>query len=114
MPTSPWVTESRRTPGQVWVPKGVDHNDVNARPLNDRVPSNGLIGCFSANETALMATAWQPYQELFQGVMGCIHSDFRIGGLQPGETKTIHGKIYLMENDVAKLLERYRRDFPDL
>jgi hypothetical protein len=44
--------------------------------------------------------------------MGCIHSDFRIGGLQPGETKTIHGKIYLMENDVAKLLERYRRDFP--
>jgi hypothetical protein len=114
MPTKPWVTESRRTPGQVWVPKEVDRNDVNARPLNDRVPSNGLIGCFSADETALLATAWQPYQELFQGVVGCIHSDFRIGGLQPGETKKIHGKIYLMENDVTKLLEHYHRDFPDL
>lgn len=113
MPTTPWVTESRRTPGQVWVPKGVNRNDVNARPLNDRVPSNGLIGCFSADENVLMATAWQPYQELFQGVMGCIHSDFRIGGLQPGERKKIHGKIYLMENDVAKLLEHYQRDFPE-
>ncbi|MGD9635625.1 MAG: hypothetical protein AB7G28_06625 [Pirellulales bacterium] len=113
MPTTPWTIESRRTPGQVWVPSGVNRNDVNARPLNDRVPSNGLIGCFSADETVLMATAWQPYQELFQGVMGCIHSDFRIGGLQPGERKKIHGRIYLMENDVEKLLEHYHRDFPD-
>jgi hypothetical protein len=113
MPTTPWVTESRRTPGQVWVPAGVNRNDVNARPLNDRVPSNGLIGCFSADETVLMATAWQPYQELFQGVMNCIHADFRIGGLEPGERKSIHGRIYLMENDVEKLLKHYQRDFPD-
>ncbi len=113
MPTTPWVTESRRTPGQVWVPEGVNRNDVNARPLNDRIPSNGLIGCFSADETALMATAWQPYQELFQGVVACIHSDFRIGGLQPGERKKIHGKIYFLENDVDKLLKHYRQDFPD-
>jgi hypothetical protein len=113
MPTTPWVIESRRTPGQVWVPEGVNRNDVNARPLNDRVPSNGLIGCFSGDEKSLMATAWQPYQELFQGVLGCIHSDFRIGGLQPGESKKIHGKIYLMENDVDKLLKHYHRDFSD-
>lgn len=112
MPTTPWVTESRRTPGQVWVPEGVNRNDVNARPLNDRVPSNGLIGCYSADESVLMATAWQPYQELFQGVLGCVHSDFRIGGLQPGERKKMHGKIYLMENNVDKLLEHYRHDFP--
>jgi hypothetical protein len=113
MPTTPWVTESQRTPGQVWVPEGVNRNDVNARPLNDRVPSNGLIGCFSADETALMATAWEPYQELFQGVVACIHSDFRIGGLRPGERKKIHGKIYLMENDVDQLIKHYRRDFPE-
>ena len=27
-----------------------------------------------------MAVAWEPYQELFQGVIVCLHSDFRIGG----------------------------------
>ena len=43
-----------------------------------------------------MATAWEPIQELFQGVIVCLHSDFRIGGLKPGESKKIHGKIYLM------------------
>jgi hypothetical protein len=91
----------------------VDRNDVNPRPLSAIVPSNGLIGCYSADEKKIMATAWEPYQELFQGVIVCLHSDFRIGGLKPGETKRIRGKIYLMDADVAKLLERYRKDFPE-
>ncbi len=60
-----------------------------------------------------MATAWEPYQELFQGVIVCIHSDFRIGGLEPGETKRIRGKIYLMKTDPEGLVARYRRDFPE-
>ena len=42
----------------------------------------------------------------------CIHNDFNIGGLAAGETKRLHGKIYLMENDIPRLLERYKRDFP--
>jgi hypothetical protein len=50
---------------------------------------------------------------LFQGVARCLHSDFRLGGLQPGETKTIRGKIYIVPNDVPKLLQRYGRDFPE-
>ena len=41
-----------------------------------------------------------------------MHSDFRIGGLKPGETKTIRGKIYLVANDPAALLRRYQNDFP--
>ena len=77
------------------------------------VPSNGLIGAFSGDEKWIFATAWQPYQELFQGVARCVHSDFRLGGLQPGETKTIHGKIYIVPADAAALLKRYRRDFPE-
>jgi len=113
MPTSPWSTNARYTPGQVWVAPDVDRNDVNPRPLSRLVPSNGLIGCFSKDETAIMATAWDPYQELFQGIITCLHSDFRIGGLLPGESKTIHGKIYLVENNVEKLLVHYRRDFPN-
>jgi hypothetical protein len=113
MPTQPWATRARYIPGQVWCPADVNRNDVNPRPLNTLVPSNGLIGCFSADETMIMATAWQPYQELFQGVIVCLHSDFRIGGLEPGETKRIRGKIYLVKNDVAALLKRYEADFPE-
>jgi hypothetical protein len=107
------ASRARYTPGQVFVPAGIDRNDVNPRPLSPDVPSNGLIGCVSADGTRLLATAWEPYQELFQGVIACIHSDFRLGGLRPGETKRARGKIYVMENDVERLLERYRLDFPE-
>ncbi len=112
MPTRNWATKARYIPGQVWAPKGVDRNDVNPRPLSDLVPSNGLIGCFSADDSKIFATAFEPYQELFQGVIVCLHSDFRLGGLKPGETKQIKGKIYIVPNDVSALLKRYERDFP--
>jgi hypothetical protein len=97
--------------GQVYVPAGIDRRDVNPRPISSLTPSHGLIGCVSADETKLLATAWEPYQELFQGVIVCLHSDFRLGGLRPGETKRARGKIYIIENDSARLLQRYRRDF---
>lgn len=113
MPTPHWAMKARYVPGQVWAPRHVDRNDVNPRPLSDLVPSNGLIGCFSADETMILATAWEPYQELFQGVIVCVHSDFRIGGLEPGETKRIRGKIYITDADVDALLRRYERDFPE-
>lgn len=113
MPTEPWADQARYTPGQVYCPKNVDRNDVNPRPLSRLVPSNGLCGCFSADEKQIMAVAWEPYQEIFQGVIACIHSDFRLGGLAAGETKKIRGKLYIVPADVAKLLARYERDFPE-
>lgn len=113
MPTREWATHARYVPGQVWCPRGVDRNDVNPRPLNPLTPSNGLIGCFSADESMLFATAFEPYQELFQGVIVCLHSDFRLGGLEPGETKSIRGKIYILPNDIPALLTRYGPDFPE-
>lgn len=113
MPTRAWATQARYVPGQVWCPAGVDRRDVNPRPLSDLVPSHGLIGCFSADESMLFATAFEPYQELFQGVIVCLHADFRLGGLAPGETRLIRGKIYLMPNDVPALLQRYAADFPE-
>lgn len=97
--------------GQVYVPAGIDRADVNPRPLSRSIPSNGLIGCFSADGKWILATAWEPFQELFQGVIVCIHSDFRLGGLEPGETRTAKGKIYLVENDPEKLLRRYVAEF---
>lgn len=111
MPTKDWATKARYTPGQVWRAPGVKAADVNPRPLNPHVPDNGLIGCFGKENRLLMATAWDPYQELFQGVITCLHSDFRIGGLKPGESKKIRGKIYILNNDVDGLLERYKKDF---
>ena len=98
--------------GQVYVPKGISHEDVNPRPISTVTPANGLIGCFSADNQYLLATAWNETQHLFQGVIVCIHSDPHVGGLKPHETKKLHGKIYLMKNDPAKLLKQYRRDFP--
>ncbi len=113
MPTPVWETKARYIPGQVWAAPGVPRNDVNPRPLNPQTPSLGIIGCFSGDDKLLLASVWQPYQELFQGVIRCVHSDFRIGGLKPGETRKIRGKLYLMENDLEKLLARYKKDFPE-
>ncbi len=113
LPLREWATEARYTPGQVWRPAHVPRSDVNPRPLSPVVPSHGLIGCFSGDGRLIFATAWEPYQELFQGVARCLHSDFRLGGLQPGETKSIRGKIYLVANDEAALRARYARDFPE-
>jgi len=113
LPTQPWADKARYTPGQVYCPKHVNRRDVNPRPLSELVPSNGLIGCFSQDGDTILATAWEPYQELFQGVAVCIHSDFRLGGLRSKETKKIRGKIYIVKADPAALLRRYEQDFPE-
>ncbi len=112
-PFEPWATKARYTPGQVWCPRGVPRDDVNPRPLSEVVPSNGLIGCYSADGKKILATAFEPYQELFQGFIVCVHADFRLGGLKPKETKRIRGKLYLVDADVPQLLKRYRQDFPE-
>jgi hypothetical protein len=113
LPTRNWAAAARYIPGQVWCPAHVPRTDVNPRPLSPLVPDNGLIGAFSADEKMIFATAWEPYQELFQGVARCLHSDFRLGGLQPGERREIRGKIYVVPGDLPALLKRYQRDFPE-
>jgi hypothetical protein len=113
LPTQPWATEARYVPGQVWCPKHVPRTDVNPRPLSSLVPSNGVIGCFSKDEQWLCGIAFEPYQELFEGVIQCLHSDFRIGKIPPGGQREIRGKIYLMRNDVPAMLARFARDFPE-
>ena len=97
--------------GQVYVPEGVNLADVNPRPISTIKPANGLVGCVSADGKYLLATASSPTHELFQGVIICLHSDPTIGGLKPGQTKTIRQKIYILKNDPNELLRRYGRDF---
>jgi lysophospholipase L1-like esterase len=113
LPTRDWATKARYVPGQVWCPPQVPRTDVNPRPLSPLVPSNGLIGCFSGDDSLVFATAWQPWQELFQGVARCLHADFRLCGVEPGETRTIRGAIYVVRADIPALLTRYHRDFPE-
>ena len=98
--------------GQVYVPAGVSSEDVNPRPISPVQPANGLIGCFSADGRWILATSWDHTQELFQGVIVCIHADPRIGGLLPGKTKRLKGCIYLINNDLPLLMRLYKRDFP--
>lgn len=97
--------------GQVYVPKGINLDDVNPRPLCKDSPTNALIGCFSADNKFLLATAFDATHELFEGVYVCLHSDPHVGGLKAGETRKIHGKIYFLKNDVPTLLKRYAADF---
>lgn len=113
MPTRGWATEARYVPGQVWPAPGVPADDVNPRPVNPLPLEAGLIGCESGDGRWLFAVAFEPYQELFQGVIECLHSDFRLGGLKPGERKTVRGRIYLVPADFELLLARYRKDFPE-
>jgi len=97
--------------GQVYAPGNIDLADVNPRPISPVQPVNGLIGCFSFDDQWLLATAWDRTHELFQGVYVCLHADPHVGGLAPGETKKVRGKLYLLKNDPAALLKRYQRDF---
>ncbi|MBI2432243.1 MAG: hypothetical protein HYV26_05175 [Candidatus Hydrogenedentes bacterium] len=95
--------EARYHGGQIYVPSGINTNDVNPRPRSPVTPALPLIGCVSADGQWLLAAAWSDTQELFQGVITCIHSDFRIGGLAPGETKHLRGKISCF-NDTRRIL----------
>ncbi|MCC6795369.1 MAG: hypothetical protein IT366_09645 [Candidatus Hydrogenedentes bacterium] len=98
--------------GQVYVPREINRDDVNPRPLSPDMPVNNLIGCISADGNWIVATAWDHTQELFQGIITCIHADFRIGGLAQKESKRVRGVVYVIPNDFKALLKRYAEDFP--
>ena len=66
----------------------------------------------SADENRILSMAWDPYQEIFQSILGCLHNDVRIGDLKPGEKKQIRGKLYLVDADVEALVRRCEKDFP--
>ena len=97
--------------GQVYLPKSTKPEQANPRPICEDRVTNGLIGCISADARQILATASSTTHELFEGVYVCLHSDPYIGGLAPGETKTVTGRLYLLPNDPDLLLKRYQRDF---
>lgn len=97
--------------GQVFLPPWTREADANPRPVAKNRLVNGLIGCVSADDRWILATASDRTHELFEGVYVCLHSDPLIDGLAPGERKRIRQKVYLVPNDPDALLKRYHRDF---
>ncbi len=97
--------------GQVYLPKNTKPEQANPRPICEDRVTNGLIGCISADARQILATASSATHELFEGVYVCLHSDPYIGGLAPGETKTVTSRLYLLPNEPDLLLKRYQRDF---
>lgn len=97
--------------GQVFLPPWTREADANPRPVAGDRLVNGLIGCLSADDHWILATASDRTHELFEGVYVCLHSDPLIDGLKPGDVKRVRQKVYLVPNDAAALLKRYHRDF---
>lgn len=113
-----WLRDTARTTparylgGQVFPMPGIPDAEANPRPIAGERPVHGLIGCVSADDRWVLATASDRTHELFEGVYVCLHSDPHVGGLQPGERRTVRAKLYFLPNDPDRLLARYRRDFP--
>jgi len=106
-------TETARYPGgQVYLPPWTAEADANPRPISPERLASGLIGCVSRDGKWILATASDQTHELFEGVYVCLHSDPLIGGLNPGESKRLRQRLYLVPNNPDELVRRYRRDFP--
>ena len=68
-----------------------------------RESTNSKWACGIAWEDFLSAQAHNPWE--------CMHLSIRIGPLARGDSKTIRGKIYLIEGNKEGLYKRYREDF---
>lgn len=108
------TSRARYLGGQVYLPDWIDAQDANPRPISPDRVTNGLIGCVSADNRWILALASDRTFELFEGVYVCLHSDPFIGGLAPGESRSIRQKLYLIPNDTRDLLRRYQSDFKPL
>jgi len=81
-------------------------------PTSERNAHAGLLIRESEANSMVMGIAWDAYISA-QGhnPWHCMHLSVRVGPLKQGETKTIHGKIYLFDGTKEDCLNKYRRDF---
>ena len=57
----------------------------------------------------VIPTAFEPFQEVVPGVAHCVHGDFRIGGLKPGESKSFRRAFQDIGCKVLGLLKRQEK-----
>ncbi len=81
-------------------------------PTSERNAEAGLLIRESDDKKLVMGIAWDSYISV-QGhnPWHCMHLSVRVGPLMQGETKTIHGKIYLFEGNKEDCLSKYLKDF---
>lgn len=106
----PRSTKAVYAGGQVYVPRGINPADVNPRPISTVTPLHDLIGCVSRDEQWVLGATWGQTQELFQGIIRCIHADLRVGGLAANELKAVTGRLYLLRGSPEELLKRHLAD----
>jgi hypothetical protein len=91
MPLQRWAKQARYTRARCGAGRASSRRSE--PPSHSEVKlSHGLIGCFSADEKLIFATAWEPYQELFQGVGRCLHSDCESAVLHPARQSRSAGR----------------------
>ena len=81
-------------------------------PLSQTNATGGLILRESNDKEWVCGIAWED----FLSVQGhnpwqCMHLSVCVGPLAPDNSKSIRGKIYLMQGSKQDLLDRYREDF---
>jgi hypothetical protein len=96
------------------------------RPDDPEIPSNhttedpatcSLIIRSSADGRHHVGLAWDDAVSVSHNLneeFNCIHSNPRFGALQPGESRTLHGKLYFADGSREMLFERYKKNFPHL
>ncbi len=83
-------------------------------PTSDNNAHKGLLIRESTDGRWVMGIAW----ERFLSVQGhnpwqCMHLCINVGPLEPGESTTVRGRIYLFQGTKEDCLKRYRADFAE-
>lgn len=81
-------------------------------PTSERNAQAGLLVRESADQQWVAAIAWEDFLSA-QGhnPWKCMHLAARIGLLARGQTKTLHGKIYLFRGTKETCVEKFVKDF---
>lgn len=81
-------------------------------PTSQREAYGGLMARESDDKRWTMGVAWESYISA-QGhnPWNCMHLSVRVGPLKQTRTKTIRGKMYLIEGSKEDCLRLYRKDF---
>jgi hypothetical protein len=99
-----------------WEPQGEDGRFAFADrwTASDRDAARGLMVRESSDGEWVMGIGWEDFVSA-QGhnPMRCLHLSARVGPLARGESRTLHGKVYLFRGTRDDCLERFRRDFPE-
>jgi hypothetical protein len=106
----PWI----QSYSPVWEPRPLDGRESYPGFSRDRI-TYPIMGVVSRDGRYLAAVAWPETWRMNQLWLCCVHPwpCLLTDDYDPAtETRTSRGKLYVLPNDPALLLERFERDFP--